>query len=63
MLHEVLFALAGHSGGIFYDSGDGIRVMIHPSALNYATFIVIKGLPPPPPPPDMTHTIFEEFDI
>ncbi|XP_071167808.1 gamma-tubulin complex component 4-like [Mytilus edulis] len=27
MLHEVLFALSGHSGGVFIDKGDGIQVL------------------------------------
>jgi len=29
MLHEVLFALAGHSGGVFIDKGDGIQVLFY----------------------------------
>ena len=30
MLHEVLFALSGHSGGVFIDKGEGIQVIIIP---------------------------------
>ncbi|KAJ8304037.1 hypothetical protein KUTeg_017620 [Tegillarca granosa] len=48
MLHEVLFALSGHSGGLFTDNGDGIRVVndvpfIHPSEVDVLNKFCILG--------------------
>ncbi|KAK3609174.1 hypothetical protein CHS0354_013711 [Potamilus streckersoni] len=48
MLHEVLLALLGHSGGVFTDNGDGIKVQkdipfIHPSEVDQLNHLCRLG--------------------